>query len=145
MRTIPIGTNAPKTDKLYYYAIADKVLIKGRIRYMLFFDADEPFRKSPWEYTQIFHTPNGFHAIFRTYANFANTKKTWFREWKEYYPDSDYQLNNISWLAPHSREELQFILGICAPSIPLSCKYYRDKAVFDTISEEIGRTRVSGL
>lgn len=131
MRAIPIGLNAWKTDSFYYYAVADKVLHEGRVKYLLFFDVDQVLEYMPFLSAQIFPTPNGFHAIGDSLES-AEMKSLWFEVWRRYYPDSDYQLNNISWLAPHSHEELDFILKVVGDAEMFSCKYYRDKAVFSS-------------
>src|SRR5437773_2028707 len=96
---IPIGMNAPKTDKLYYYAVADKVLVGNKIQYLLFFDVDHKafWPRREWPSYQLFDTSNGFHAIAKFLGD-AGMKKYWFETWKKEWPDSDYQLNNISWL-----------------------------------------------
>lgn len=135
MRAVPIGLQSPKTEQFYRYAVADKVLQGGKIKYMLFFDADESYYGEPQEGgvwgMKVFETKNGFHAI-SGYSGDALDKRIWYEEWKHCYPKSDYQMNNISWLAPHSKKELDFILKICYPAEPLSCKYYRDKAVVES-------------
>ena len=35
-------------DGFFFYAVADKVLVGGKLRYMLFFDGDETFNGFPW-------------------------------------------------------------------------------------------------
>lgn len=123
-----IGLTDLRRPELWRVAVADK-LEDGR--YLLFFDGDEPFRgsKQPTWCYRTFETPNGFHAI-GTGRTSAASKRHWYELWKETYPDSDYQLNNLSWLSPHTRAEAKFITEV-ARGVPLTCIHYRDKAVFE--------------
>ena len=99
---------------------------------MLFFDADEPYRGAPKGWVvRIYPTRNGFHAIGVNVVD-AYLKWEWWNDWKEIYPDSDYFLANLNWLAPACEEELEFIEWLSAVELPIMSKYYRDKRVFET-------------
>lgn len=120
-------------------AVGDKLLMPdGTVRYLLFFEADEPYIRfplqacygdgsAPWE---VFPTRNGFHVI-GDYTTSAERKRVFYDDWKAEYPKSDYLLNNWNWLAPHSEAELDYILRVAAPAIPRVVRYYRDKRVFE--------------
>lgn len=110
-----------------------------RERWMLFFEADEPYHGHPPAYAagsfMVFETPNGFHVISEnTTPNIAN-KIIWFEDWKREYPYSDYILSKCNVLAPHSDQEGKFILRVArkagASEVP-QVLYYRDKKVFET-------------
>jgi len=121
--------------------IQDKLLTKEGIRYLLFFEVDGEksfFADSdigyPVEFSfREFLTRNGFHAVgFGVHT--AQEKISWFAKWKSLYPNSDYFINR-SVLRPHSLNELEFIVeqaySIQLVSEPMTCTYYRDKAVFE--------------
>jgi hypothetical protein len=124
-------------------AIGDKLLVDGKIRYLMFFEADEPYRGGAyWDWNRrsdivpwkVFKTPNGFHVINSALAT-PQGKRFWFETWKRRYKHSDYLLDNTNWLAPHSEEELDFIVNLCTNYgvFPNIVRYYRDKAVFETL------------
>lgn len=123
-----------KTSQFYHHAIADKVLLARRILvYIPFFEADEPFRRPPLPWIRkcrVFLTRNGFHAIGLELLD-AMGKIEWFEDWKDIYPSTDYRLNNVNWLAPASKDEMNAILSMIREE-PLGCAFYRDKAVFET-------------
>ena len=102
----------------------------GEIRYLLFFEADEPCSGQPpgWG-AQVFVSRNGFHAIGPHLGDHFD-KFAWFQEWLALYPRTDYHMANVNWLAPQSQEELDLIMELC-PSQPMLAKYYRDKSVFE--------------
>ena len=113
-------------------AVGDKLLMPdGTVRYLLFFEADEPAVHPLRRYYRTFPTRNGFHVISRNLGD-ARLKQVWFDAWKAYYPESDYLLNNWNWLAPHSEAELDYILKVAAPAVPKVVRYYRDKRVFES-------------
>jgi hypothetical protein len=112
------------------YAIGDKVLTKEGIRYLLFYDYDGP--DTPL-YTgthafAAFKTPNGWHLIAYSLGT-AEEKRGWWKEWQHYWP-SDYRISNLNWLAPHSKDEFDFIMWLIGDNRFLKCDYYRDKDVF---------------
>lgn len=120
-------------DRFRVNAVGDKLLMSdGRVRYLLFFDADEPFHGSPRSFNayQRFDTPNGFHIV-ASYLGSPKLKDYWWMSWKCNYPDSDYLLNNWNWLGPHSQRELDYILWVASPTFPKVVRYYRDKRVFE--------------
>ena len=118
-------------------AISDKILTPNGIRYLTFFDFDgeltEEQRRSISNLRLIpFKTRNGYHLIgpFRVDAQL---KKDYFEAMQERFP-SDYKLANVNWLAPHSQAEEEYIKQLLRRfnAEALYCKYYRDKAVFET-------------
>src|SRR5579863_3240656 len=119
----------PDARPLWTRAIGDKLLIVGKIRYMLFFESDEPFRGGPPFIGpfKLFATRNGWHVVGHELAT-ADEKRIWFAAWKAQYPDSDYKAGNWNWLRPHTREEAVFILSR-SRAVPQTCRYYRDKEV----------------
>jgi hypothetical protein len=121
-------------EKLWVRALGDKLLIDGKIRFMLFFESDEPFRGGPaFRPYQLFPTRNGFHVVGYDLA-FADEKLEWFRAWKAMYPKSDYLLGSWCFLRPVTKREAAFILSR-SPVVPKTCKYYRDKACFERFDE----------
>jgi hypothetical protein len=119
-------------ERLWVRAIGDKLLIDGKVRYMLFFESDEPFRGGPpwWPY-RLFPTKNGWHVVAYGLGT-AEDKKKWYACWKELYPESDYLLGNWNWLRPHSRPEATFILSR-SKVVPRQTRYYRDKEIWQDI------------
>ena len=129
---IPISqTRRRNKRKLFFYALSDKVLVDGRVQYVLYFDGDEEYHGGPTQEFDfhVFQTRNGFHAVSDMLGS-AEEKRFWYELWKEYYPDSDYMLGNLNWLAPQSGWEFDFIVKT-AMTRPLVSRYYRDKAVFE--------------
>ena len=127
-RTPVINVDA---ERLWVRAIGDKLLVGGKVRYSLFFEADRPFDIGPADYSfSTFKTPNGFHAVGFQLSD-AEGKRKWFEAWRELYPESDYKMANWNWLRPHTREEARFILRRSREE-PQTCRYYRDKAVLET-------------
>lgn len=117
-------------DRFFVRAIGDKLLVDGKVRYMGFFEIDEPFAGGPTVLPyQIFPTKNGCHIVSWELMS-AFQKRVWFEAWKEYYPRSDYLLNNWNWLHPHTREETKFILTRSKVE-PQTVRYFRDKAVVE--------------
>ena len=117
--------------ELFRFALSDKLLVDGRLQYVLYFDADQGYTGGPSEEFdfQVFKTRNGFHAVGNLLAS-AEEKRFWYELWKEWYPESDYMLGNLNWLAPASQEEFDFINRV-ARVRPLLSRYYRDKAVWE--------------
>lgn len=117
--------------------IQDKLLTTDGIRYLLFFESDEPFRELE-SYNmsfpfRMFHTRNGFHIVgFGVHT--AKEKIIFYEQWKALYPKTDYFMYK-SVLRPHSQQELEFIVNqafsVQLVTEPLLCVYYRDKAVFE--------------
>lgn len=115
--------------RLWARAIGDKLLVDGKLKYMLFFEGDEAFRGGPFKWTyKLFPTENGWHVVADELGN-AESKLEWFACWKALYPDSDYILANWNWLHPHSREEATFILSR-SPAEPQTCLYFKDKSIW---------------
>jgi hypothetical protein len=115
------------------YAIGDKVLTREGIRYLLFYDydgPDTPLYAGAHSFA-AFKTPNGWHLIAYTLGT-AEEKRSWWKEWQRHWP-SDYRLSNLNWLAPHSKDEFDFIMWLIGEEDAefLKCSYYRDKAVFE--------------
>ena len=137
MRLLPYYNK--KSQTFAKSGIQDKLLTSNGIRYLLFFESDEPFRELETVRAinfpfRMFYTKNGFHVIgFGVHT--AKEKISWFEAWKNVYPNSDYFINR-SVLRPHSYQELLFIttqaFSVTLLSEPMICVYYRDKAVFET-------------
>jgi hypothetical protein len=116
-------------------AFGDKVLLEGRIKFMLFFESDEKFRGGPFHVGpyRLFPTPDGWHVVGEEVAT-AEKKRHWFAAWKDLYPDSDYKLDRWNFLRPHTKAEAEFILTRSG-AVPQTCYYYRDKQTWETFEQ----------
>lgn len=119
-----------RIEEFKVLAFGDKFVINDEIRYLPFFEADEPYRGgiSTMAYS-VWPTPNGFHIVGEKLTD-AEGKRRWFELWAAQYPSSDYKLNNWNFLRPASFEEAACIFRL-APRKPKMVRYYRDKKVFE--------------
>jgi hypothetical protein len=141
-----------KQKAFYSGGISDRLLYddgeRRGIVYMKFFEADEPYRGSPWSHRydvlgelgfRVFPTRNGFHVVGNTITN-ARGKREWFSEWKSQYPRTDYRMQTENVLAPRSPAETEFIFQIIGTMTSRIVRYYRDKAVFESWADRRAKT-----